>query len=349
MKRQALSLLFAAVLFGGCTPPPLPAPTETIVSEPVVEKVLEAPEPRVRRPDIHVVTKGETLTAVALNYGLDYRELAFWNNLRNPDFIKPGQELRLSQPENQPNVGIVKKIAPTVVQPVEKAVKKTAEKAVTSDVKPVAKSSVKKTVVVGSTDNRVAENVAASVDAPFKTSPQAKKYIYSPKQLKKLRQLWNSSSTEKEAPKVAVATPADKPSASVAVNAPSAVRRRFDVDWSWPINRKVDEKFNEQRKGIDFFGKIGDPVYASAAGKVVYVGTGVKTYGRLVIIKHDNDYLTAYAHNSKVLVKEGDSVVRGGKIAEMGDSAASRPLLHFEVRKSGKPFDPLQVLPKAPR
>ncbi len=117
--------------------------------------------------------------------------------------------------------------------------------------------------------------------------------------------------------------------------------------WSWPSAGAVTESFVEGRnKGIDIAGKAGDPVSAASDGKVVYAGNGLRGYGNLVIIKHNNDYLSAYAHNSKILVKEGESVKRGSKIAEVGNSDADRTKLHFEVRRQGKPVDPLKYLPE---
>jgi lipoprotein NlpD len=104
--------------------------------------------------------------------------------------------------------------------------------------------------------------------------------------------------------------------------------------------------FDETRtKGLSIAGKAGDPVLAAADGRVVYAGSGLRGYGNLVIIKHNNTYLTAYAHNQTLLVKEEQSVKRGQKIAEMGATDAERVLLHFEIRKQGKPIDPAKLLP----
>jgi len=113
---------------------------------------------------------------------------------------------------------------------------------------------------------------------------------------------------------------------------------------SWPAKGKVTSEFNETNKGIDIAGKVGEPVLAAADGKVVYAGNSLRGYGNLVIVKHDNTYLTAYAHNSKLLVKEGDSVSKGQKIAEMGDSDTNAPKLHFELRVNGKPVNPTPYL-----
>ena len=98
-------------------------------------------------------------------------------------------------------------------------------------------------------------------------------------------------------------------------------------------------------KGVDIAGRAGDPVYASAPGKVVYSGEGIPAYGKLVIIRHNGTYLSAYAHNSQILVKEGQTVAKGQKIAEVGSSGSREPKLHFEIRRLGKPVDPLQYLP----
>jgi lipoprotein NlpD len=118
------------------------------------------------------------------------------------------------------------------------------------------------------------------------------------------------------------------------------------VQWVMPARGKVVAGFSESdnRKGIDIAGKLGQPVSASAAGKVVYSGSGLRGYGKLVIIKHNSTYLSAYAHNNKLLVKEGQMVAKGQKIAEMGSTDANRVALHFEIRKLGKPVDPAKYL-----
>lgn len=113
---------------------------------------------------------------------------------------------------------------------------------------------------------------------------------------------------------------------------------------SWPAKGKVTEEFNDKNKGIDIAGKVGETIQAAADGNVVYAGNSLRGYGNLVIIKHDNTYLTAYAHNSKLLVKEGDNVRKGQKIAEMGDTDTNSPKLHFELRANGKPVNPTPYL-----
>lgn len=119
-----------------------------------------------------------------------------------------------------------------------------------------------------------------------------------------------------------------------------------EVNWMWPANGTVLAGFDEvKNKGLDIGGKAGEPVLAAADGRVVYVGAGLRGYGNLIILKHNNTYLTAYAHNQTLLIKEDQSVRRGQKIAEMGSSDADRVKLHFEVRRQGKPVDPAKYLP----
>jgi lipoprotein NlpD len=117
---------------------------------------------------------------------------------------------------------------------------------------------------------------------------------------------------------------------------------------SWPASGDIITRFGEGgSKGIDIGGKLGEPVRAAAAGRVVYAGTGLRAYGPMIIVKHSDDYLSAYAHNSKLLVKEGDMVKQGATIAEMGSGPNNKPLLHFELRKSGQAVDPVPSLKRA--
>jgi len=119
-----------------------------------------------------------------------------------------------------------------------------------------------------------------------------------------------------------------------------------DINWAWPATTPVSTPFDDARsKGLVFRGKPGDPVYAAADGRVVYAGSGLRGYGNLVILKHNTTYLTAYAHNQTLLVKDDQQVKRGQKIAEMGSTDADGVQLHFEIRKQGKPIDPARLLP----
>ena len=144
---------------------------------------------------------------------------------------------------------------------------------------------------------------------------------------------------------VAAASAAKPSSAPPTLPASSAVTED-DIAWIWPAQGQVLAGFDEAKnKGLDIAGKAGDTVVASADGRVVYAGAGLRGYGNLIILKHNNTFLTAYAHNQTLLVKEDQSVRKGQKIAEMGNSDADRVKLHFEIRRQGKPVDPAKYLP----
>jgi len=154
------------------------------------------------------------------------------------------------------------------------------------------------------------------------------------------------------APAKPASAPASAPSTAKAASAPAAVVAPIvsssdeDIAWIWPAKGSVIGEFDEAKnKGVDIAGSAGDPVLASADGKVVYAGAGLRGYGNLIILKHNNTFLTAYAHNQSLLVKEDQVVKKGQKIAEMGNSDADKIKLHFEVRRQGKPVDPLKYLP----
>lgn len=150
------------------------------------------------------------------------------------------------------------------------------------------------------------------------------------------------------APAQASSAPAAATSAAKPASTPSASgsAAEEDLPWIWPAQGQVLAGFDEAKnKGVDIAGKAGDNVVASADGRVVYAGAGLRGYGNLIILKHNNTFLTAYAHNQTLLVKEDQSVRRGQKIAEMGNSDADRVKLHFEIRRQGKPVDPAKYLP----
>ncbi|SAI74672.1 peptidase [Bordetella ansorpii] len=160
-----------------------------------------------------------------------------------------------------------------------------------------------------------------------------------------------------DAPPASAAKPADGASppaatpAQPATPAPAATptpARASDANviaWGWPASGAVTQQFNSNTKGIDLAGSPGDPVIAAADGKVMYSGNGVRGLGNLVIINHQNGFITAYAHNRALLVKTGQNVKRGAKIAEVGQTDTTSPKLHFEIRRQGTPVDPLQYLP----
>ncbi|HET9735371.1 MAG TPA: M23 family metallopeptidase, partial [Burkholderiales bacterium] len=120
------------------------------------------------------------------------------------------------------------------------------------------------------------------------------------------------------------------------------------LEFTWPAKGALLAGFSEpNNKGLDIGGKAGDPVVAAAAGQVLYTGTGIRGFGKLIVIRHEGGFSSVYAHNRQILVKEGQSVSRGQRIAELGDTDADRPKLHFEIRKAGKPVDPMRYLPGA--
>lgn len=159
-----------------------------------------------------------------------------------------------------------------------------------------------------------------------------------------------SSATSSSANKQSYYKIARKEKNTVSVIAPRPqVLVQGAPQWRWPANGAVLSKFQGStglNKGIDLAGKLGEPVLAAAPGQVVYSGSGLRGYGKLLIVKHNENFLSAYAHNDRLLVKEGDFVKVGQRIADMGSSGTDRVKLHFEIRRDGTPVDPLRFLPR---
>lgn len=271
-----------------------------------VEAAKPAAVDRVARKGYYIVKEGDTLYRIALEHGQGYRDLAAWNGLSDPNRITVGQELRVAPPEGDDG------------QPVAVA-------------KPV--------VVVQAIEQRPLDGNTDAV----KTLPKAGREPYSDEALARL------SKPVEAIARVELRTegkPEIRSEPKVEPKSATAAKGDEDIIWSWPASGKIGMGFVEgSSKGIDILGKKGDPVLAASDGKVVYAGSGLRGYGQLLIVKHNNMFLTAYAHNSKVLVKEGQVVSKGQKIAEMGDSEAEQVKLHFEVRRQGKPVDPTKYLP----
>lgn len=204
-------------------------------------------------PETYVVVPGDSLSAIAWRYELDWRDIAAWNRLSNPDLIYPGQRLKLRR---------------------------------------------------------------SAAGAP-----------------------------EAGAPVVAAVPPAPAPPPAPVTPLP---REASSVSWRWPTEGKVVRGFQPElpgRKGIQIGGRLGQAVWPAAPGRVVYSGSGLPGYGRLIIVKHSDTFLSAYGYLGKIYVQEGDRVDFAGPIAEMGSSNENRPVLHFEIRANGKPVNPLQLLP----
>ena len=189
----------------------------------------------------------------------------------------------------------------------------------------------------------VTEIKPAAPVVPKKTGPRGEKRAYSDTTLAELRADGGSADVKPApAPAAVVAAAPAAAAAAPAAAAPGDEK----ISWMWPSEGKVIGTFDEgKNKGVDIAGKAGQQVVAAGAGKVMYAGSGIRGYGNLVIVKHSNSLLSAYAHNRSILVKEGQNVNKGQAIAEMGDSDADRVKLHFEIRQQGKPVDPSKFLP----
>jgi len=316
------------------------------VPAPPVAGAPSAPAPT------YTVKRGDTLHQIALDSGLDYRELAAWNNIENANVIRVGQVLRLAAPgaTADPN-------APVAAQEVAPGVTTAPLRAPTAVVAAAPPSSA-------ATAPASAPASAANA-SNLKTSPKAIKEPYSDQAVRELTLAASAVPAPREPlPTAAAGAPRVEPKlepkpepksappttpATPTTPAPATAGDGDQLDWAWPAKGKVVAGFSETAnlKGIDIAGTAGQPVAASAAGRVVYAGTGLRGYGKLIIIKHNATFLSAYAHNREILVKEGQQVARGQKIAEMGNTDADQVKLHFEIRRQGKPMDPAKYLPPA--
>ncbi len=263
------------------------------------------------KPGYYSVKSGDTLIRIALDSGQNWRDLAVWNNLDNPNLIEVGQVLRVVPPEGAQAVATRPVVAAPRIEsrPLEakpSAPAKAANAGASAPANPAAATAGAVAGVAGGV-SAAASQAATATSAS--TGAAVGATTADPKDAKDTREL-------------------DEPS------------------WTWPASAPVVASFEEgKRKGMVLAGKAGDPVVAAADGRVVYAGSGLRGYGNLVIIKHNANYLTAYAHNQSLGVKEDQVVRKGQKIAEMGNTDADRVQLHFEIRKQGKPIDPAKSLP----
>jgi lipoprotein NlpD len=267
------------------------------------------------RPDSHIVKKGDTLFGIGLEYGLDYKEIATVNNIAPPYPIKIGQKIDLSSFKTK------------LAAPIESS--KTEDGVVVTPMKT-------EPVVTG--DKSVADTKSTpSVVTPVLSEPKA---IREPYSLEAFNRTTPIPSTAKPSEtKAADTKSAETKSGSVSPADDEAIA------WSWPTQGKVVAGFNEaSNKGIDIAGSTGQAIQAASSGKVIYTGSDLRGYGKLVIVKHNKTYLSVYAHNSKIVAKEGQTVTAGQKIAEMGNTDSSTVKLHFEIRRLGKSVDPARYL-----
>jgi lipoprotein NlpD len=318
---RLLVLLVLATLLAGCGHSRVVKREGARSERPVRSVPAPArPAPRGERGETYVVRRGDTMYGIAFRHGLDYRDVAAWNRVPAPYTIYPGQRLSLSAPRGAASsasgsvTGMpapARPAAPTANGP---AISRPLPPAsVPSGPAPVAGAPAGP----GSPANPVAapgQVAAQPVAAPVPVGPTAPAV----------------------APPSTVVAPATPPAAVSAAG------------WRWPAQGQLVGRFvagDPKRQGIDIAGSAGQPVFAAADGVVVYSGAGLVGYGELIIVKHSDEWLSAYAHNRRRLVAEGSAVKGGQQIAELGRSGTSRDMLHFEVRRNGKPVDPLQVLP----
>jgi lipoprotein NlpD len=289
----------------------------------------------------HRVNEGETLVVVAWIYELDVAALARVNNLRVTDTLTPGQILSVDL-RGQPVAAA--RAAPAGAVTTAPAVVATGIRRAPLDSAPITRQSLpESTPLPQSTapapvntapppDNTTAPSTAAITPPPVATET-------TPPQ------------TRTEAPPVITTAPpaaATPPVTAPSSPPPAAIDPDAPIVWAWPARGNVIGRFSDSNpddKGIKLGGSEGDVVMAAADGEVVYTGNGLLRYGELVIIKHNDRFLSAYAHNKVITVKEGERVTRGQKIAELGSTGIDRDMLHFEIRLDGKPVDPLQYLP----
>ena len=265
-------------------------------------------------PDDYTVRSGDTLYSIAWRYELDPFELAEWNHLPSPYIIRPGDRLHTRKSDSRK----------PVARPAGKPYRPAAPKKDRTVIK------VKK----GDTLYGLARQYDMPASKLASINGLKQPYVIQPGQELRLR---------------AAAAARTRPAAPATV-ADEKLDKTIKLRWFWPIKGKLIGHFNPRKndaKGIDIAGTEGKRVGAAAAGKVVYSGNGLISYGNLVIIKHNRSFLSAYAHNSKLLVEEGQMVKAGQSIAELGKTGTDTPRLHFEIRQNGKPVDPLKYLPRS--
>ena len=259
----------------------------------------------------YTVRRGDTLFSIAFRYGLDYRRLAAANAIARPYTIFPGQRLMLREAPARSAAGsLASRGSPTV---------STAPK--------VSPAAAKGTAAKGTTAKATAAKGTAVKARP--APPPAK----------------TAPAPGKAAPAPGKTAPAS--AAAVSAKAASGAAPAASASWQWPAAGRVVRRFDGTlNKGIDIAGPRGDVVRATRAGRVVYAGTGIAGYGLMLILRHSEEYLSAYGHSDALLVKEGDAVRAGQGVARRGSSGTDSVKLHFEIRRHGRPLDPLSVLPK---
>lgn len=360
----------ALTVLAGCAEQPIQGSPPAAQALPAARQ-SEAAAPRVsrrkgdERPEFYVVQRGDTLFGIALDFGFDYRDLSQWNALADPGRILVGQRLRLTPPPPPPEEPEVRaRGGPAVFQ--EEALPVTPAPGVGSPtgsapgpaLPRLSEPRARTVPFSAQTLARWQKGAVADEEKPGAGTEPGAVAETQPKQVKPatVSPPATPGASAKEAPPREGPAAKDPPATEATAKEPAtqgstrpAPERDDDeaLEWSWPVRGDLLYRFGEsgRLKGVGIGGRAGQPVGAAATGRVVYAGSGLRGYGRMVIVKHNETYLSVYAHNSALLVKEGDGVKRGQKIAEMGDTDASRVGLHFEVRRFGRPIDPLGRLP----
>jgi len=304
-----------AILLAACgAPHPLP---------PEQQHTRSSSMQPLQRPLAYRVVRGDTLYSIAFRYGLDWRELAHWNNIGPPYTIRVDQWVRLMPP---PAMQTAVRPAATQRPPT-----RTAEPS-----PPASRTGPGAPSGTGSDRPPAGSTATGSSTAPAQPPAPSSPAPESPPPSRQ------AASTPDPAPRPATADSAVRP-----VQSPTATRSVAGVAWGWPSEGRVARGFDASaaRKGILIGGTAGQPVRAAAEGEVVYSGSGLIGYGELIIIKHSDRMLSAYGHNRERLVREGDRVRAGELIAHMGRNEADQEVLHFEIRRDGRPENPINFLP----
>jgi lipoprotein NlpD len=294
-------------------------------------------------PEDYTVKSGDTLYSVAWRYELDVENLAAWNGMHASDLVKAGQRLHTRKPPSYETTGYKTRAEKEMTEQSMKIANQPSVEA-----RPLESPTQQKWLKTekGDTLYGISQQTGVSVQELAQLNQLEQPYIIQPGQTIFLKPLESGSNTS-----TAVSQNKKTDPGKINTQAGSSVPATIwpeSVRWQRPAKGAVIKKFDRRRndsKGIEIAGKPGDAIVASADGKVVYSGNGLISYGNLIIIKHNKTYLSAYAYNRKLLVKEGDQVKVGNKIAEMGHKDKQSSRLHFEIRKDGKPVDPLKYLP----
>ncbi|MDT8282273.1 MAG: peptidoglycan DD-metalloendopeptidase family protein [Gammaproteobacteria bacterium] len=280
-------------------------------------------------PNDYTVKSGDTLYSIAWRYELDIEDFAAWNNLGSSTFIKAGQRLHTRKPANFDDTRSI------AYSPEASSEQSSADRYVNNQRAVRAKE--------GDTLYGLSRRYGVDMKYLAQLNQLKKPYVIQPGQTIFLQPLNTTRPTTTATRSVKKHTPKPVTKTRSSSNSwPTTVR------WQRPANGRVVKQFSSRRndaKGIDIAGKEGSAILAAADGTVVYSGNGLISYGNLIIIKHNKIFLSAYAYNRKLLVKEGDEVKAGRQIAEMGHKDKTGSRLHFEIRKNGKPVDPLKYLP----